>query len=129
MRRIRGKDTKPEMLVRSLLHRLGFRFHLHRADLPGKPDIVLPKHRTVIFVQGCFWHRHEGCHHASTPAASQEYWLPKFRRTVERDKRNQELLYRTGWNVIVLWECELKDLQQLTAQLVQRILNSHSTRI
>lgn len=121
MRRVRGKDTTPEMIVRSLLHRLGFRFRLHRADLPGKPDIVLPKHKTVILVHGCFWHRHTGCPRASTPATREEYWLPKFRRTVERDGRDQELLRRAGWNVIVVWECELRDIQQLAARLPERI--------
>lgn len=125
---VRGKDTKPELLVRSLLHRSGFRFRLHQADLPGKPDIVLPKYRTVIFVHGCFWHRHEGCNHASTPATRQEYWLPKFRRTLERDKWNQELLHYAGRNVIVLWECELKDMQQLKVQLDQRLSNLNSNR-
>ena len=121
MRRVRGKDTVPEMVVRSLLHRLGFRFRLHRADLPGKPDIVLPKHKAVIFVHGCFWHRHTGCPRAGTPSTRREYWLPKFRRTVERDRRNQELLGRGGWNVIVVWECELRDIEQLAERLPERI--------
>ncbi len=117
MRRVRGKNTAPEIAVRSLLHRLGFRFRLHRGDLPGKPDIVLPKHKTTIFVNGCFWHRHVGCSRASTPASHREYWLPKFRRTIERDKANQEELRRRGWNVIVVWECELGDIDRLAARL------------
>jgi DNA mismatch endonuclease (patch repair protein) len=121
MRRVRGKDTTPEMAVRSLLHRLGFRFRLHRKDLPGKPDIVLPKHKAAIFVHGCFWHRHAGCSRASTPATRQEYWLPKFRRTVERDKRNQDKLRRAGWNVIVVWECEIRDMDRLSMLLPNRI--------
>ena len=121
MRRVRGKNTAPEKAVRSLLHRLGFRFRLHRADLPGKPDVVLPRYKTVVFVHGCFWHRHVGCAHASTPASRQGYWLPKFRRTIKRDKANQEELRRLGWNVIVVWECELWDLDRLAARLPQLI--------
>jgi DNA mismatch endonuclease, patch repair protein len=124
MRLVRSKDTKPEKKVRVLLHRLGFRFRLHRKDLPGNPDIVLPKHSAVIFVHGCFWHRHKGCQEASMPATHQNYWIPKFKRTVERDKRNQEELRRLGWNVIVLWECEIKDLNQLTDQLMNSITSS-----
>jgi len=102
MRRVRSTDTTPEKKVRFLLHKLGFRFRLHRSDLPGKPDIILPKHCAVVFVHGCFWHRHQGCPYATTPASRQEYWLPKFKRTVERDKRNQEELRNKGWNVIVI---------------------------
>jgi len=121
MRLVRSKDTSPEIKVRSLLHTLGFRFRLHRKDLPGNPDIVLPKHSTVIFVHGCFWHRHRGCQQASTPATNQDYWIPKFKRTVERDKRNQKELQRLGWNVIILWECELKDLNRLADRLTETI--------
>jgi len=119
MRRVRSTDTTPEMRVRSLLHKLGFRFRLHRSDIPGKPDIVLPKHHAVVFVHGCFWHRHQGCPQATTPASRQEYWLPKFSRTVARDRRNQEELRQKGWNVIVIWECETKDLARLTAGLLK----------
>ena len=89
MSRIRGSDTKPELLVRSLLHRMGYRFRLHRKDLPGRPDIVLPKYRTVIFVHGCFWHRHKGCKYAYTPKSRTDFWQNKFQGTVERDKRNR----------------------------------------
>ncbi len=121
MRRVRSTDTVPERMVRSLLHKLGFRFRLHRSDLPGKPDIVLPKHRTVVFVHGCFWHRHQGCPHATTPTSGQEYWLPKFRRTIERDRINQEELRQQGWNVVVVWECETKSLARLTAELMRLI--------
>ena len=119
MRRVRSTDTTPEKKVRSLLHKLGFRFRLHRSDLPGKPDIVLPKHRAVVFVHGCFWHRHQGCPHATTPASRQEYWLPKFKRTVERDKKNQEELRQKGWNVIVVWECETKDISKIAEYLLK----------
>ncbi len=121
MRRVRSTDTTPEKAVRSLLHRLGFRFRLHRRDLPGNPDIVLPKYRTVIFVHGCFWHRHIDCNRASTPTSRREYWLPKFQRTVDRDRCNQEELRRTGWHVIVIWECELKNMEIVSAILPQLI--------
>ena len=121
MRRVRSVDTVPEKAVRSLLHRLGFRFRLHRSDLPGKPDIVLPKYRTVLFVHGCFWHRHQGCPNATTPASRREYWLPKFRRTVQRDVRNKRELWRQGWSVIVVWECELRDISVLAACLERLI--------
>lgn len=108
MSRIKGKDTKPELLLRSLLHRRGFRFRLHDKKLPGKPDIVLPRYRTVIFVNGCFWHRHSGCRYAYTPKSRQEFWYKKFETTVKRDKEKKEKLKEEGWNVIVVWECELK---------------------
>ncbi len=121
MRRVRSTDTTPERKVRSLLYRLGFRFRLHRKDLPGKPDIALPKHSTVIFVHGCFWHRHPGCPHATTPVTHQDYWLPKFKRTVERDKRNQRELRELGWKVIIVWECELRNLDRLAQRLASAI--------
>jgi DNA mismatch endonuclease, patch repair protein len=117
MRQVHSTDTTPERKVRSLLHKLGCRFRIHRPDLPGKPDIVLPRRRTVIFVHGCFWHRHQGCPHATTPASRQEYWLPKFRRTVDRDRKNQEELRERGWNVVVVWECETKDLKKLAEKI------------
>lgn len=106
MRRVKSSNTTPERAVRSLLHRMGYRFRLHRKDLPGTPDIVLPRYRTAIFVHGCFWHRHFGCVRASTPASRQEYWLPKFERTLARDKQNKHLLKKMGWKVVVIWECE-----------------------
>ncbi|MDI6725902.1 MAG: DNA mismatch endonuclease Vsr [Smithellaceae bacterium] len=121
MRRVHSTDTAPEKRVRSLLHKLGFRFRLRRNDLPGKPDIVLPKHRAVVFVHGCFWHRHQDCPHATTPASRQEYWLPKFRRIVERDRKNQAELRRQGWNVIVVWECEVRDLEGLEIRFEKTI--------
>lgn len=107
MARIRGKDTKPELVVRSLLHRAGVRFSLRRKDLPGKPDVVLPKYRTVIFVHGCFWHRHKGCKVATTPKTRTDFWQAKFDTNVARDKRNQRDLKKAGWQVIVLWECQV----------------------
>ena len=107
MSRIRDRDTKPEILVRSLLHRMGYRFRLHRTDLPGRPDIVLPKHKTVVFVHGCFWHRHRNCRLAYTPKTRTEFWDTKFTRNVERDLEVRRELRKLGWNVIVVWECEL----------------------
>ncbi len=121
MRRVHSTDTTPERLVRSLLHKLGYRFRIHRLDLPGKPDIVLPKRRTVVFVHGCFWHRHQDCPHATTPASRREYWLPKFKRTVDRDRKNQEELQESGWNVVVVWECETMDLKKLSERISGRI--------
>jgi DNA mismatch endonuclease (patch repair protein) len=121
MRRVRSANTSPERKVRSLLHGMGFRFRLHDGRLPGKPDLVLPKHRTVVFVHGCFWHRHPGCRRASTPAENQEYWLPKFRRTVSRDRRILAELRGRGWNVVTVWECELKQRQQLAKRLFSEI--------
>ncbi len=110
MSRIRGKNTKPEYIVRSLLHRLGYRFTVNgpkNKKLPGKPDIVLPKYKTAIFVHGCFWHRHPGCSQTTTPSTRKEFWEKKFASNVERDKRNQKSLHDMGWKVIVIWECEL----------------------
>ena len=109
MSAIKSKNTKPEIAVRKLLHSLGYRFRLHRKDLPGSPDIVLPKYKTVIFVHGCFWHRHENCKYASTPKTRQEFWEAKFRENINRDKLNQENLSSNGWKIIIVWECEIKD--------------------
>ena len=110
MAQVKGRDTRPERVVRSLLFRHGFRFRLHRADLPGKPDIVLPRYKTVVFVHGCFWHRHPGCKRASMPASNVAYWERKFARTVVRDAANQAALERSGWRVFIIWECALQTL-------------------
>lgn len=118
MSRIKSKDTTPECIVRSFLHRNGFRFRLHAQDLPGKPDIVLPKYKTVIEVRGCYWHRHEGCKDATTPSTNTEFWQRKFAATVNRDKRTAQQLQDLGWKVIIIWECELmKSLQDLISHL------------
>ncbi|WP_420030652.1 very short patch repair endonuclease [Pseudomonas oryzihabitans] len=117
MRAVKRANTKPEMIVRQALHALGLRFRLHRRDLPGSPDIVLPKFRTVIFVHGCFWHRHPGCRYATTPKSRQEYWLPKFESNVERDARKEAQLRELDWRVVVIWECETKSLEMLEARL------------
>lgn len=105
---IRGRNTSPEMTVRRALHAAGFRFRLHRRDLAGRPDIVLPRHRAVVFVHGCFWHRHQGCRLASTPSSNAEFWETKFATNVERDARSKAALIDAGWRVAVIWECGLK---------------------
>jgi DNA mismatch endonuclease (patch repair protein) len=120
MRRVCSQDTQPEIIVRKYLHHEGFRFRLHRKNLPGKPDLVLTKYQTVIFVHGCFWHRHPGCKEASTPSTRRAYWLPKFQRTVERDKRNKRLLMKLGWRVLVIWECETKN-EEILKSIAQAV--------
>ena len=117
MRAVKRAHTRPEIVVRQALHALGLRFRLHRRDLPGSPDIVLPKFRTVVFVHGCFWHRHPDCRYATTPKSRQEYWLPKFEANVERDARKEAQLRELGWRVLVMWECETKSLEALEARL------------
>lgn len=119
MSKVRGRDTKPEMLVRSLLHRLGFRFRLHGRDLPGKPDIVFPSRRAAIFVHGCFWHQHPGCRKASVPETRRDFWLTKLQRNVDRDAENVEALTAGGWKVLTIWECETKDTDILTDTLLK----------
>ena len=109
MRAVKAKDTKPERLVRSAAHFLGLRFRLHRADLPGRPDLVLPKWRTVIFVNGCFWHQHFGCKKAALPKTNTAFWKRKLERNVKRDYENLNELKRLGWRVIVIWECNIRD--------------------
>lgn len=121
MRLVRSQDTQPEIKVRKLLHGEGFRFRLLRKDLPGKPDLVLKKYHTVIFVHGCFWHRHQGCREAGTPSTHRTYWIPKFQRTVERDKKNKRLLMKQGWRVLVIWECETKKEEGLKKRLVRML--------
>lgn len=107
MRAIRKRDTKPELKVRRQLHAMGLRFRLHRSDLPGSPDIVLPRHRAVVLVHGCFWHQHPGCRHGNTPRVRTRYWIPKLARNVARDKRTIDALRALGWRTLVIWECEL----------------------
>lgn len=123
MSRIRSGDTLPEKRVRSTLHRLGYRFRLRQKHLPGKPDIVLPKLRTVIFVHGCFWHRHEGCYKTTTPKTNGEFWQKKFQRNTERDKENMEELISQGWQVLVVWECETEDEDRLKKLLINRLMS------
>lgn len=108
MSRIRSKDTKPEMLVRKFLHAQGFRYRLHAKHLPGKPDIVLPKYKTVILVHGCFWHGHEGCRYFVTPKTRTEWWLEKIKKNISNDSIKRKILEEAGWKVIQIWECDLK---------------------
>lgn len=108
MSQIKGKNTKPELLVRQYLHARGLRYRLHDKSLPGKPDMVLPKHKTVVFVHGCFWHRHEGCRYFVVPKTRTDFWLNKIGRNVTNDERQQAELSAAGWNVLTVWECELK---------------------
>jgi len=115
MQRVRSNDTKPELVVRSFLFRHGFRFRLHVKNLPGHPDIVLPKYQTVVEVRGCFWHRHPGCRQATMPSANVEFWREKFKRNVDRDRNTEKQLRELGWNLIVVWECELKNKRFLEA--------------
>jgi DNA mismatch endonuclease (patch repair protein) len=114
---VRQANTAPELIVRRTLHDLGLRFRLHRKDIAGTPDIVLPKHRTVIFVHGCFWHRHIGCSKTTTPKIRAEFWHEKFDRNVDRDARNERVLIDQGWNVLIVWECETKNLAGLRQRL------------
>lgn len=129
MGRIRNKNTKPELVVRSLLHGMGYRFTVNgpkNRKLPGRPDIVLPKYRTVIFVHGCFWHRHKGCIETTTPKTRTEWWQAKFDGNVERDRRNQRALRKLGWKVIVVWECETKKPEEID-KVANRIAKSLRT--
>jgi DNA mismatch endonuclease, patch repair protein len=116
MGRIRSKDTRPERVIRSMLHRMGFRFRLHRRDLPGKPDVVLPKHRKVVLVQGCFWHGHT-CTLASRPKSNQNYWSEKIATNRARDQRNRAELKRRGWLVLELWECDIRADRRIEERL------------
>ena len=109
MSRIRSNDTTPELMVRSFLFRHGFRFRLHVKNLPGHPDIVLPKYRTVVEIRGCFWHRHSGCKYAYTPKTRTDFWQKKFEENVKRDTRNERLLSNAGYNVLIIWECEVNN--------------------
>ena len=117
MSRIGGKNTKPEKIVSSWLHQRGYRFRLHRKDLPGKPDIVLPKYKTVVFVHGCFWHQHEGCRKALLPQTNKDFWLKKLQQNAIRDQAVQEQLETCGWKVFVIWQCEIKDFDKLAQRL------------
>lgn len=123
MSRIHGKDTKPELMLRSMLHQSGFRFRKNDKRLPGKPDIVLPKYRTVIFVNGCFWHRHSGCKYTYIPKTRQDFWFNKFENTIRRDKEMEKKLIKLEWQVIVTWECELKNKpKQLLNEISSKIV-------
>ena len=118
MSAIKSKNTKPEIAVRKILHSMGYRFRLHRKDLPCSPDIVLPKYKTVIFVHGCFWHRHENCKYASTPKTRQEFWNKKFKTNIERDLEIQENIKNIEWRSVVIWECETKNIDNLKEKII-----------
>jgi DNA mismatch endonuclease (patch repair protein) len=120
MRQIKSRDTKPEMSVRRLVHRLGYRYRLHRRDLPGNPDLVFPGRRKIVFVHGCFWHQHssEECRHGRPPRSNEGYWHLKLAKNVARDDRNRRALIELGWQVLTIWECEVSDLEALTARIV-----------
>jgi len=118
MSRIRSANTQPEIAVRRLLHALGYRFRLHRRGLPGKPDIVLPRHQLAIFVHGCFWHQHAGCRLASKPKTRQDYWTPKLAGNVHRDRLAQQALADLGWRVEVIWECDARRPDELERRVL-----------
>jgi DNA mismatch endonuclease (patch repair protein) len=128
MRSITKKNTRPELAVRQMLHAMGFRFRLHRRDLPGTPDIVLPAHKTAIQVHGCFWHQHRGCRHAKLPRTRPEYWLPKLARNVERDAEAKAALRGAGWRVLAIWECETKMPEKLQRRLIAAFSRPRPTR-
>lgn len=121
MSAIRGKDTGPEMVVRRFLHGQGYRYRIHRKDLPGKPDIVVPRLKVCIFVHGCFWHRHPGCPFATTPKSRLEFWHEKFQKNVARDLANIDALEAAGWNVLIVWECQLKKDAETLNRLEQKL--------
>ena len=127
MSQIKGRDTKPEKTLRSLLHRNGFRFRIHYSKLPGRPDIVLPKYRSVIFVHGCFWHRHPGCRYAYTPKSRTEFWNEKLNGNVERDRENISLLRKAGWYPIIVWECELNKNADAVLTKISDVLTKAQT--
>jgi len=119
---IRSSDTKPEILVRQILHSLGFRFRLHQKTLPGKPDIVLKKYKTVVFVHGCFWHQHKGCKRANIPKSNQSYWSRKLERNKKRDVMHKKDLRKLGWKTITIWECEIKNAEKLRTKLSKLLI-------
>lgn len=126
MKKIKGKDTKPEKTLRSALFSKGYRFRIHRKDLPGNPDIVLSKYKTAIFVHGCFWHYHEGCREGRIPSTNTEFWNNKLSKNIVRDKRNIKSLEESGWKVIVIWECEIeKNITESISKLIKIFDDSH----
>lgn len=129
MRAIRGKNTAPELVARRILHAQGFRFRLHRRDLPGTPDIVLPRFTLAILVHGCFWHRHAGCCLARLPKANPGYWLPKFKKIAARDRSTSKQLRSLGWQVLTIWECETKQPEILSARLARSLRGAGGRRL
>jgi DNA mismatch endonuclease (patch repair protein) len=121
MGKVRRKDTKPELIVRRLVHSLGYRYRLHAGDLPGRPDLVFVCRHKVLFVHGCYWHRHSRCRKATTPTTNREFWSTKFAANKARDRRDCRRLRRAGWNVVVVWECETSNPRELTKRLIQEL--------
>lgn len=121
MRAVKSRNTAPEILARRAAHRMGLRFRLHRQDLPGRPDIVLPKHRAVIFVHGCFWHGHRGCTRAALPKSNSAFWEEKIRRNRLRDQRARAALRKLGWRIVVLWQCQIGNIDVATAKLAHAL--------
>lgn len=113
MSAVRSKDTQPELIVRKLAHKLGYRFRLYRKDLPGKPDLVFPKYRVCIFLHGCFWHQHKGCKRSARPKTNTDFWNTKLDKNVERDQRIKKQLEKLGWKVVTIWECQIKNQETL----------------
>jgi DNA mismatch endonuclease (patch repair protein) len=128
MARIRSSNTSPELALRKALHSVGLRFRLHRKDLPGRPDIVLPRYRIALFVHGCFWHRHNGCKVATTPKSNTAFWVEKFAKNSARDARCRSLLELDGWTVLVAWECELASKKR-AAEVALQVLNTARTLV
>lgn len=128
MSRIGGKNTKPEIIVRSMLHCLGYRFRIHRKDLPGTPDITLPKHKKIIFVHGCFWHGHKDCRRAKRPTTNIEFWDKKIDGNIQRDRKNIHLLQKSGWQILTIWTCEIKNQDDLRQKLISFLETDHSSQ-
>ncbi len=119
MSHVKSKDTKPEILVRSIVHRLGFRFRNHKSDLPGRPDIVLAKHRKIIFIHGCFWHGHKKCRRSARPKSNKAFWNDKLDKNIARDKKNKHLLESLGWNILTIWSCEITNIDTVENKLIK----------
>lgn len=126
MGNVKGKNTKPELLVRSMLHKMGCRFRLYRRDLPGNPDITLPKFKKVIFVHGCFWHGHKNCIRSKRPTTNREFWNEKLNKNIRRDKKNIEELNNRGWESLILWTCEIKDIKRLKQKLADFLVEKNN---
>lgn len=129
MRAVRSRDTSPEFAVRRIAHRLGLRFRLHRRNLPGTPDLIFPRHRLAVFVHGCFWHRHLGCPRATTPKTRAAYWQAKFERTVDRDSAATAALNKSGWRVLIIWECWLREPGLVEDALLSRTVRGGGERL
>ena len=128
MSRVTGKNTKPEILVRKMIHAMGFRFRIHRKDLPGRPDIVLPRFHKAIFVHGCFWHGHKGCIRATRPTTNTDFWNKKIDSNMKRDRRNKEALKKDGWESLAIWACQLQNPETITNRIFNFLGESKSKK-